>query len=122
MAIPILRCADIEASLAFYTKLGASVLWHNRTGGPSYVAVRWHGHELHLSSHAGDSRAGAAAYLPVDDVDAVFAELRARGWQPSNDPNDPVGTAPTDQTWGMRELYVRDPDGNSLRFSTPVRR
>jgi hypothetical protein len=25
------------------------------------------------------------------------------------------------QTWGMRELYVRDPDGNSVRFGAPIR-
>jgi hypothetical protein len=33
-----------------------------------------------------------------------------------------VDQAPTDQTWGMRELYVRDPDGNCLRFGAPLRR
>jgi len=27
----------------------------------------------------------------------------------------------TDQTWGTREFYVGDPDGNTLRF-TPQRR
>jgi uncharacterized glyoxalase superfamily protein PhnB len=27
---------------------------------------------------------------------------------------------PLDQTWGMREFYVHDPDGNTLRFSAPA--
>lgn len=27
---------------------------------------------------------------------------------------------PVNQTWGMREFYVRDPDGNTLRFGSPA--
>ena len=27
---------------------------------------------------------------------------------------------PTDQDWGQRELYVADPDGNTLRFGAAV--
>jgi len=27
-----------------------------------------------------------------------------------------IALAPTDQTWGNREMYVRDADGNSIRF------
>jgi hypothetical protein len=28
----------------------------------------------------------------------------------------PVHLAPLDQTWGTREVYVDDPDGNTLCF------
>jgi hypothetical protein len=28
----------------------------------------------------------------------------------------PVDAGPTDQTWGSREMYVKDEDGNSVRF------
>ena len=28
----------------------------------------------------------------------------------------PIDLRPTDQTWGNREMYVKDPDGNSIRF------
>jgi catechol 2,3-dioxygenase-like lactoylglutathione lyase family enzyme len=117
MAIPIFRCADIERALAFYTgTLGATVLWRDRTEpGPAYVAVKWRDHEIHVSSHRGDGAFGAASYLAVDDVDAVFAELRAHGYEPPAD-GGPVHAGPCDQTWGTRELYVRDPDGNCLRF------
>jgi uncharacterized glyoxalase superfamily protein PhnB len=27
-----------------------------------------------------------------------------------------VDLPPTDQTWGNREMYVKDPDGNAIRF------
>jgi hypothetical protein len=28
--------------------------------------------------------------------------------------------SPTDQTWGRRELYVRDPDNNCVRFDAAI--
>ncbi|HET6763212.1 MAG TPA: glyoxalase superfamily protein, partial [Longimicrobiaceae bacterium] len=67
---------------------------------------------LHLSSHADDGVPGSAVYFAVDDVDALHRELLAR--------NVPIALHPFDQTWGMREMYVRDPDGNAPRFGTPA--
>ncbi len=46
--------------------------------------------------------------LIVEDVDALHAELLAKGVR--------IDTGPVDQTWGTREMYVRDADGNSIRF------
>jgi len=46
--------------------------------------------------------------LVVEDVDALHAELKTRGVT--------IDLEPTDQSWGNREMYVRDPDGNSIRF------
>lgn len=122
MAIPVHHCADIERSLAFYLNiLGARILWRERDDpGPCFAAIRWRDDELYLSSHAGDAVAGAATYFQVDDVDEVFDELRGRGFTPRTD-RGPVHASPVDQTWGVREWYVLDPDGNCLRFATPVR-
>jgi uncharacterized glyoxalase superfamily protein PhnB len=66
---------------------------------------------LHLSSHAGDGVVGGVVYFISDDVDALHAEFVGQGV--------PIHIAPVDQTWGMRELYVIDPDGNSVRFGVP---
>lgn len=41
-------------------------------------------------------------------MDALHAELVAK--------NVPIALVPTDQTWGNREMYVKDADGNSIRF------
>jgi hypothetical protein len=38
----------------------------------------------------------------------MYAELVAMGV--------PIATGPIDQTWGNREMYVKDVDGNSIRF------
>jgi len=122
VAVPVLHCADVDAALAFYCGvLGATVSWRDRVGNPAYASIRWRGHELHLSSHAGDGVAGAAVLFRIADVDALFAELLARGIAPPGDLG-PVHASPTDQSWGMREFYVRDPDGNSLRFAASIGR
>ncbi len=32
---------------------------------------------------------------------------------------DETGFHPTDQSWGNREMYLADPDGNQLRYTQP---
>jgi catechol 2,3-dioxygenase-like lactoylglutathione lyase family enzyme len=114
MAIPILRCSDLDRSLAFYTGvLGATLSFRNG----NYAGVRWRSDDLRLSSNSGDGAYGSAVYFPVDDVDAVFAGLKSRGWTPRSD-RGPLYAGPTDQTWGWRELGVLDPDGNKLCFGS----
>ncbi len=121
MAIPVHRCRDFGRSLAFYTgTLGFELLWRSDEPGPVYAAVKWRDHEIHLSEHAGDGAFGAVTYLPVDDVDAVHAELLARGFRPPPGSSE-VHSAPIDQSWERRELYVDDPDGHTLRYSCPVK-
>lgn len=112
MAIPVLRVRDLDVALGFYVeRLGAVVAWR----GDGYAALRCAGHLVHLSSHGGDGAFGTAVIIPVDDVDEVAARLAARGWRPPSGAS-PVEVGPIDQTWGTRELYVRDPDGSCLRF------
>jgi uncharacterized glyoxalase superfamily protein PhnB len=48
------------------------------------------------------------AYLVVDDPDALFAELDARGAK--------IHYAPEDRPYGMRDFSVADPEGFSLCF------
>ena len=48
------------------------------------------------------------ANLTVDNVDNLYAELWARLVH--------VDVPPVDQMWGSREMYVKDADGNCLRF------
>ena len=45
--------------------------------------------------------------------------FRGRGLVTPGDPDAPehVHEGPIDQSWGTRELYVDDPDGNTLRFT-----
>ena len=118
--IPTLRCRDMRKSLDFYTR----ILDFKRVDGddelddPSFSVLERDGSHLFLSSHGGDGCYGAVVAITTTDVDAVFRALRARGLKTPGNPEAPehVHEGPIDQTWGTREFYVEDLDGNTLRF------
>ena len=108
----------MATSIAFYT----TVLDFECASGaddddPSFAVLTRGGDRLFLSSHRGDGEFGQAVAVLVDDV---FQKLRSRGLKTPGNPNSPVHEGPTDQTWGTREFYVDDPDGNTLRFTQVV--
>ena len=117
--VPTVRCRRMRRALAFYT----GVLDFECVGGdeppddPSFSVLAREGHRLFLSSHSGDGEFGQAIVVETGDVDALFRALRARGLNPPDRPESPVHRGPVDQTWGTREFYVDDPDGNTLRFA-----
>lgn len=112
-AIPVLHVSSSVSAQDFYCRqLGFHLESANRAdeslSDPCYMAVARDGATLHLSSFAGDAVAGGVAYVVVSDVDALHDEFVARGV--------PIDTGPVDQTWGTREMYVKDADRNSIRF------
>jgi uncharacterized glyoxalase superfamily protein PhnB len=112
-AIPVLHVSSVAAAEEFYChRLGFSRRFAYRfddaQADPCYMGLTRDGVKLHVSSFPGDGVFGGVVFLVVDDVDALYAELRANGVT--------IDLVPTDQSWGNREMYVSDPDGNSLRF------
>jgi len=111
----------MRASLAFYT----DVLDFERVEGdddladPCFSGLSRNGDRLLLSSHRGDGEFGQVIVVSTDDVDAVFRKFRKRGLRTPGNPDAPghVHEGPIDQSWGTREFYVDDPDGNTLRFT-----
>ena len=75
--------------------------------------------EIQLSVLQGDGMFGTVVNVRVDDIDDLFRKFVARGLD-TNRPGSPVHQGPLDQSWGMREFYVPDPDGNTLRFGKPI--
>lgn len=119
--IPTVRCSNMKASLEFYTR----VLDFERIDGdddiadPSFSVLARAGDQLILSSHTGDGTFGQAVCVTTNDVDRDVEIFRRRGLKTPGNPNAPehVHEGPIDQTWGTREFYVDDPDGNTLRFT-----
>ena len=117
--IPMVRCSSMRQSLTFYT----SILDFEHVDGdddladPSFAVVARDGGLLLLSSHGGDGEFGQALVVTTDNADALFRRFRERGLRTLGNPDSPVHEGPTDQTWGTREFYVDDPDGNTLRFT-----
>jgi len=109
----------MEASIAFYTKvLDFDCVEHGGNGDPTVSVLMRGGALLLLSSHGGDGTFGQAIVVVTDNVDALFHKFRARGLKTPGNPDAPaeVHEGPIDQSWGTHELYVNDPDGNTLRF------
>ena len=117
--IPIMKCRNMERSLFFYTNILDFELKY-----PDISATDWvidlinEDAEIQLSIHRGDSVFGAAVNVRVGNVDELFKKYLGRGLKvPSK---GGVHGGPLDQTWGMREFYVDDPNGNTLRFGMPI--
>ena len=113
LAIPMLHVAGIAVAEDFYCRrLGFRRQFAYRLdetrADPCFLGLARDGVRLHVSSFSGDGVAGGVASFLIDDVDALCAELISQ--------QVAIALPPTDQTWGNREMYVRDPDGNSLRF------
>ena len=112
-AIPLVHVTNAAAALKFYCHgLGFQLQFEHRPEGvttdPCYLGITRDGVWLHLSSFSGDGVSGGVVNLMVDDVDKLYEELTAKQVQ--------IDTPPVDQTWGTREMYVKDADGNCLRF------
>lgn len=119
--IPTVRCRRMAAAVDFYTRIldFECVDGGPEEGDPSFSVLTREGAVLFLSSHRGDGTFGQVVVVSTDDVDAVFRQFRARGLLTPGNPDAPaeVHEGPLDQTWGTREFYVNDPDGNTLRFT-----
>lgn len=111
-AVPILATSDVARALQHYAALGFETeAW----SGGGYGFASRDGVELHLGEVEGhDPRAHVVScYLFVGDADALHAEWTAAGVAGRLD-------APVDTDYGLREGRHVDPDGNLIRFGSPV--
>jgi len=112
---PIFPTADLEAMRAHYEALGFTVQVHG--GGYGTAArdeVRIHFRQLPVAEAGAlaPSGKGGAAYVAVDDADALHAEWSAAGVGETSDLFDPG--------FGVWEAAHTDGDGNLLRFGSPL--
>ena len=112
-AIPLLHVSDSVAAERYYCiGLGFQQRFAYRPDDPQaepcFMGLVRDGVVLHVSSFLGDGVPGGVATFIVEDLDALHTEFVTRGM--------PIDLEPTDQSWGNREMYLRDPDGNSIRF------
>lgn len=114
--IPLLRIFDEAKAKEFYVDfLGFTIDWEHRfePGMPLYLQVSRDGCVLHLTEHFGDGSPGAAMRIPVQDLDALHAELHAK---PYRHARPGIATMP----WGTRDMPISDPFGNRLTFNMPL--
>jgi catechol 2,3-dioxygenase-like lactoylglutathione lyase family enzyme len=122
--VPVIKCSDLRRSLAFYTEvLDFEKKWPGQGDelALGVVDLVRDGAEIQLSRHSGDGVFGSLCRVFVDDVDERYMTFRQRGLDTTKCPESPIHTAPVNQTWGLREFALRDPDGNNLCFCAPVK-
>jgi uncharacterized glyoxalase superfamily protein PhnB len=112
-AIPVLRVSGSMAAQEFYCNgLGFTLLssWRPEEAqdDPRYMTLARDGAQLHVHSFQSSIAGAGAVYVLIDDADALYAELLSRGIA--------VSGPPIDQTWGTREIVVRDADRNVVTF------
>ena len=123
---PFVKCSEITELLSFYTEvLDFNVLQapdHDPTAFMSkYALLERKGDRIHLSSHSGDGAFGNLFYIPVEDVDIIYNQFIHNGLQTeAEEEKSCVVIKPVEQTWGMKEFSVADPDGNRITFGHEI--
>ena len=113
---PVLLVADLDRSVAFYRDLlGFRSSLHGEP--PNFAVVERdeailllslapHGAQLVPNWHVVDKMWNV--YVRVDDADAIYAEVQARGC--------PIDYTISNKAHGFREFGVTDPDGYDVAF------
>jgi len=119
---PMVSCADLERSLAFYGGLlgGVESYRFPEDGQPDFVALTL-GEQSEIGlgalgtdpAHGRPQRPATGHRIElcvyVDDVDDMFARAREAGFE--------TVVSPADMPWGERTAWVADPDGNLVMLT-----
>ena len=106
---PCFSVADVRRAVSHYEQLGFSSSYHDE----GYAFAHRDNLTIHLAHGEQPIVVPSALYIHVDNADRLAEEWRAVG-------AEVVG--PDDQDYGKREGSHVDPDGNLLRFGSPLRR
>src|ERR1700754_1202684 len=117
--IPLFKVRDMRAAIRHYTEVLDFVMtWPDDTPDSPVVDLGHEEMELQITTHESERLFGSVVYVWVKDVDSLFAKFKSRGLV--SKPGSPVHQGPVDQTWGRREFYVTDADGNTLRYCKAI--
>jgi len=115
--IPLFKVHDMGAAIRHYTEvLDFAMTCPEDTADSPVVDLGHEELELQITTLESERLFGSVAYFWIEDTDAMFAMFKARGLDTSAKLNSPVHQGLVDQTWGRREFYLTDADGNTLRY------
>ena len=118
--------ADMDASVAFYRRLGIDIPDRGPWDGDHRTAETGDGIDFELDSTSfapkwnsgwpGSAGRGAAVFgfsvATREDVDRIHADLTGAGYVSQREPFDAF--------WGSRYAIVEDPDGNAVGIMSPM--
>jgi catechol 2,3-dioxygenase-like lactoylglutathione lyase family enzyme len=108
---PTICVRDLPRSLEFYRDiLSFKVVFTN--GLPvSFAVLRRDNSALHLSVRP-ESAGSCHNHIMLTDLDSLYKQLTQAGAT--------VRQPPKLQPWGLRDIVVADPDGNTFEFAESV--
>ncbi|GIH21315.1 VOC family protein [Rugosimonospora africana] len=111
--VPDLQSTDLRAATEFYTRvLGMQIVmdhgWIVTLADPDRPEV-----QLSLMTHDLSADVVPVASVQVDDVDAAYRAARAAGAE--------IVHELTDEPWGVRRFFVRDPAGHVMNILSHAR-
>lgn len=133
MIIPNLMVTDVARSIAFYRDVlgfdltmsvaadksfsaGATMI-----SDPVFATLDWQGAQIMLQSVS--SIASELSVFEKGQTPQAGGTIYLRGYDPDTLPNSPDPESivkPVEVSWyGMKELYLRDPDGHVLCLGAP---
>jgi lactoylglutathione lyase len=107
-----IAAADPSAAKRFYRDvLGLDVLmdqgWIVTYGSPQHMSV-----QMSIANEGGSGTPVPDISIEVDDVDSAYETMIAAGFR--------IEYGPTDEPWGVRRFYVRDPFGKLVNILAHV--
>ena len=109
---PILSVIDLQASFDYYVnRLKFVKAWE--WGEPAEFGAIYFGNKVELFLREGTpGNSGSWMSIFIKNVDDYAHIVENAGAD--------IVYGPVDEPWGMREIHVKDPDGNIIRFSTAL--
>ncbi len=105
---PSFSVVDVERAVDHYQRLGFATSHHDDTYAFAHLGQL----TLHLAQDDDpDHHQTAVLYIHVDDADQLADNWRKAGMEV---------TGPENQDYGKREGQHCDPDGNLIRFGSPI--
>jgi catechol 2,3-dioxygenase-like lactoylglutathione lyase family enzyme len=105
---PIFVVSDVPRAVEHYERLGFTTSHHDA----GYAFAHRNELTIHLAGADANHPGAGAIYMHVDDADALADEWRKSGVELKG---------PQDFEYGKREGSHIDPDGNLIRFGSPLR-
>jgi len=114
----IVPCSDLARAKAFYGEtLGLPLIADHQSGfvfGTGATKLN-----VYLSDYAGSNRANAVVWSVGDEIEAIAADLRARGVTLDEYPDGYDSVIDGVHTKGaLSVIWFRDPDGNVLHVAS----
>jgi catechol 2,3-dioxygenase-like lactoylglutathione lyase family enzyme len=108
---PGFHVTDIKRAIEFWTdRLGFEVTFTN--GDPlCFAVVRRDAAEVHLSVKP-ESAGKCHCHIMVDGVEELSRSLTANGTT--------IKQTLKKQPWGLQDMIVADPDGNTMELAEPI--